>query len=85
MNVAEAKSILQKKYPSYNILNVRKFNNRYVFEMLPPEQAFDWDAYYAVDKEGKISFFSPVFAKDPSEFLKLKPILIYKVLSSDSK
>ena len=81
MDVVSAKNILQKKYPKYNILNVRKFNNRYVFEMTPPNQDLDWDAYYAVDNKGIISFFSPVFAKNLSAFLDLKPLLIYNYAS----
>lgn len=77
MTVDNAKFILQSKYPDYSILNVRKFNNRYVFEMLPPNALIDYDAFYAVDVKGNVSFFSPVFAKNPGDFLNLKPMVTY--------
>ena len=56
---------------------LRKFNNRYVFEMLPPNALTDYDAFYAVDVKGNVSFFSPVFAKNPGDFLNLKPMVTY--------
>ena len=73
-----AKMILQSKYPSYRILNVRKFNNRYIFEMLPFNAVTDYDAFYAVDVKGNVSFFSPVFAKNPGDFLNKRPMAVYE-------
>lgn len=84
MDVVKAKTILETKFPDYRILNVRKFNNRYIFEALPPNASLDWDAYYAVDLKGNITYFSPVFVNNPADFLKLKPMVDYTNGESDS-